>query len=343
MPVSTPAVAFWLLAAVLALLAAAFVLLPAWRAGARANDTRRTVSFAIGALAAVALAAGLYLRLSNWSWQPVAGDVQRLIEELNIYRAATEAAPGDAQAWVQLGAAYARVEEFQAAQRSYARADRLAQGRSADALAGMAETELLGGAAAGSIADGVAGRAAQQLERALQLEPDNGKALFYSAMIAMQTGNPALARQRFSALRDGNVPPDVAAALDKQIAALDEAAKPPAVDAATAVRLTVRVSESLRARVPAQAPLFVFVRGAAAGPPLAVKRLRATLPAEVTLSAADSMIAGNGLKPGQKVTVVARVSAGGGPVAVSGDVFGEVSTTAGARGTQTLTIDQVTP
>ena len=103
------------------------------------------------------------------------------------------------------------------------------------------------------------------------------------------------------------------------------------------------MSEALRSRLPPQAPLFVFVRGAAGGPPLAVKRLSTTLPTEVTLSAADSMLAGSKLQPGQKVTVVARLSAGGGPVAQSGDPYGELVTTVGKRGVQELLIDRLSP
>jgi cytochrome c-type biogenesis protein CcmH len=269
--------------------------------------------------------------------------VQRSIDELNALRRAAEASPQDVRAWSRLGSAYLRLEEFQAAQRAYERANRMAQGRDADALAGLAETGLLGGAASGAMAAGTAERAAQQFEQVLLLDPGNGKALFYSAVIAMQSGNPALARQRFAALRASNVPPEVAAALDKQIATLDEQLKPAAVDAATAIRLTVRAGDAVRARIPAQAPLFVFVRGAAGGPPLAVRRLTTALPVELTLSAADSMIAGNGLKPGQAITVVARVSASGGPIAQSGDPYGEVSSIAGEKGLRTLTIDRLTP
>ena len=335
--------AFWILASLLALLAVMTVALPGLRGRTPAGSGRRPALLVAGCFLAVALATALYLRLTNWSWQAVAPEVQQSIDELNALRRAAEASPQDVQAWSRLGSAYLHLEEFQAAQRAYERANRIAQGRDADALAGLAETGLLGGAASGAMAAGTAERAAQQFEQVLVLDPGNGKALFYSAVIAMQSGNPALARQRFAAMRDGNVPPEVAAALDKQIAALDEQLKPAAVDAATAIRLTVRVSDSMRSRVPAQAPLFVFVRGATGGPPLAVRRLTTALPVELTLSAADSMIAGNGLKPGQAITVVARVSASGGPIAQSGDPYGEVSSIAGAKGLRTLTIDRLTP
>lgn len=332
---------FWILAGALALGAALLLIVPALRSNA--TGRRAPLSVAGACVVALAVAIALYLRLSNWNWQAVAPDAQQSIHELNALRRAVDASPQDAMAWIRLGAAYARLEQYPAAQRAYDRANRIAPGRSAAALAGLAETLILGGAASGKVEPAVNARASELFEQALVLEPDNGKALFYSALVALQDGNPVRARERFVALRRGDLPPEIAATLDRQIAALDAQLQPQAVDTATAIRLSVRVSDSLRAKLPAQAQLFVFVRGATGGPPLAVKRLAAALPAELTLSAADSMLAGNGLKPGQKVTVVARVSAGGGPVAQSGDPFGELQTSAGAAGVHVLVIDRVTP
>lgn len=332
---------FWILALVLALAAAMVVLLPAFRH--RTASGRSRAFLAVGCAVALALATALYLQLSNWSWQSVPPDVQRSIDELNTLRRATEKSPQDALAWIHLGAAYSRMEQYQAAQRAYDRANRIAPGRSAAALSGLAESLMLAAAASGKIEPSVSSRAAGLFEQALAIEPANGKALFYSAVLAMQTGNPSVARERFVTLRRGDLPADVAATIDRQIAALDAQLKPVVADAGTAIRLSVRVSDALRPKLPAQAPLFVFVRGPAGGPPLAVKRLTTVLPVELTLSAADAMLAGNGLKPGQKVTVVARVSSGGGPVAQSGDPFGELETSAGAKGVHVLTIDRLTP
>ena len=333
---------FWILAGVLALLAALFLIAPTLRATA-AGQRRAPAMIAVGCLVALALAVALYLRLTNWNWNAVPPEVQRSIDELNSVRREAESAPRDEQAWTRLGAVYIRMQQYPAAQRAFERASQIAGGRSAAALSGLAESQLLGAAAADSVDPAIGARASALFEQVLALEPQNGKALFYTGLMAMQSGNAALARERFVAMRRGELPPEIAAALDKQIAALDEQLKPARVDEATVIHLSVRISEALRARLPPQAPLFVFVRGAAGGPPLAVKRLTTALPAEVTLSAADSMIAGNGLKPGQKVSVVARISAGGGPVAQSGDPYGELQTSAGVKGVQTLLIDRLSP
>lgn len=336
--------AFWLLAAVLAAVAVTAVLWPAWR------RTTLRAGLIVAALVMLGLSAGLYVRLSNWSRQSPAPEVQQAMAQLAALRHDTERQPADVRAWLRLGTAYLRLQQFDSAVRTFERANRVGEGKDAGALAGLAEALLMSatadagdGGTPSPLAVSRATRASELFEQALTVDPANGKALFYTGMLAMQQGDLARARERFATMRAGGVPAEIGATLDKQIAALDEQLRPAAVDAATAIRLDVRVAEALRAQLPAQAPLFVFVRGAAGGPPLAVKRLSTALPASVTLSAADAMIAGGGLRKGQKVSVVARISLSGAPTAQSGDLFGELQVTVGADGTHRLVIDQRTP
>ncbi len=58
-------------------------------------------------------------------------------------------------------------------------------------------------------------------DRALKLDPHSPQALFYTAVSALNNGNLELARSRFAELRDLGPPPNVVAALDKQIGAID--------------------------------------------------------------------------------------------------------------------------
>jgi hypothetical protein len=73
----------------------------------------------------------------------------------------------------------------------------------------------------------------------------------------------------------------------------------------------------------------VFVRSPQGGAPLAAKRLPATFPQRVDISAADSMITGNAISKGQRVLVVARISATGTPTASAGDLSAQLSAVAG--------------
>src|SRR4029077_9604239 len=95
-------------------------------------------------------------------------------------------------------------------------------------------------------------------ERALQLDPKLPPALFYTGVAALNAGHLDVARARFVALRDMGPPPQVAAALDKQIAAIDADLARAHPDPATVVHLHVEVAPALAAKVPAAAALFVF-------------------------------------------------------------------------------------
>jgi len=67
------------------------------------------------------------------------------------------------------------------------------------------------------------------------------------------------------------------------------------------------------------------------------------LPQDVELSAADAMVAGHAVQPGQNVAVVARISVSGNPLPRSGDLYGEIKTVAGRSGLRALQIDRLNP
>jgi cytochrome c-type biogenesis protein CcmH len=137
-------------------------------------------------------------------------------------------------------------------------------------------------------------------------------------------------------------PPNLRSALQKVIDQIDVKLHPP-VDTATAIQLHVMLAPGLAAKVPPNASLFVFVQGPSGGAPLAVKRSSATLPQDVVLSADDAMIAQHAVRPGQKVTVVARISSSGSPLARSGDPYGQIDYVAGKTGLRYLEIDRLSP
>jgi cytochrome c-type biogenesis protein CcmH len=251
--------------------------------------------------------------------------------------AATQDKPEDVQAWLDLGRAYLRITQWPLARRSFQHADRLSKGTNSAALAGLAETIVFENS-------GNQTPAADALfERALALDPRSPQALFYTGVSLLNGGQLPEARARFSALRDLSPPPQVIDALDKQIAAIDVEIAKRKPDPATAIHLLVTLAAPLRDRVPAGATLFVFVRSPQGGPPLAVKRLSPGFPQQVDLSAADSVMAGNRINPGQHVEVMARISASGTPTASAGDLFGRLNAVAGARAQYELRIRERNP
>jgi len=324
---------FIVCAALAALVAVLFIALPLVRPRFGGGAPHYLLALAAGLIVLLG-AAALYAVWGHGSWRVApAADATGIATLL----AATEERPDDIQAWLNLGRGYLRIAQWPLARRSFEHADRLSQGHSADALGGLAESMVLEN-------NGEPTAATTALfDRALQLDPRSPAALFYSGVAQLNAGNLDAARARFSALRDLGPPPQVAAALDKQIATIDAELAAAHPDPATAIHLRVSLDPALAGRVPANAVLFVFVQAPGGGPPLAARRLAAQLPRDITLSASDSMIAGRALKPGQHVQVVARLSASGAPTASAGDLQGALPAIAGSKSIYQLLIGQPRP
>jgi cytochrome c-type biogenesis protein CcmH len=304
----------------------------------------------------------LYLHWTTWSWQTKADDdsnpqtmVARLARKL-------EKEPQDLNGWLMLGRSYTVLQQYQLAERSFRRADTLAGGKNPEAVIGQAEALAL------SDETELEGRAGRLFERALTLDPNNGKALFFGAASALRRGELPLARERFQKLLAMNPPDNIKPLLQKQIEAIDQqiaggggpavagmpgAGGPPragapgagaAADPNARVRITVMLAPKLAEAASGPSPLFVFVRDPARpGPPLAVKRLDSHFPQTVELTASDSMMPGRAITAGEKVQVVARIARSGNPVGASGDPFGESAYMVGRDGLINITIDRVTP
>ncbi len=367
---------FVLLAAALTVFGAALVAIPLLKKSpAEYSPAPWAAMMAAGVLALGSTV--LYIRLTNWSWQATPREdtpqtmVARLARKL-------EKDPQDLNGWLMLGRSYTVLQQYQLAARAYERADRLADGKNADALVGEAE--------ALSLADETEldRRAGRLVERALVVDPNSGKALFFGAAIALRRGELPLARDRFSRLLSLNPPDNIKPLLQKQIESIDQqiaggpgagagasggggagaggqtapasqgagAGGPmrgsPQVAAASdpnaKVRINVMLAPSLNQSASGPSPLFVFVRDPERpGPPLAVKRLDNHFPQTVELTASDSMMPGRAITAGQKVLVVARIARSGNPVGASGDPFGESPYTVGRDGLINIIIDRVTP
>lgn len=333
-------VGFMLLAAALTVAAVLVVVVPLLSRGGSAPPATWT---ALGAAAVLVIgSAALYVTWSNWPWRTATAPdspqnmVARLARQLERH-------PQDVPGWLMLGHSYTVLQEYPLALRAFERADRLSDGKNAEALTGEAEALTL------SDDTELDGRAARLIERALLVAPDSGKALFLGAMVAARRGDLPLARQRFTKILALNPPDNIRTILVQQIAAIDArlaslgAPAAPATPGAAAVRVRVTLSPRLNTQT-GNFPLFVFVRNPQlAGPPLAVKRLSSHFPQDVELTAADSMIPGRVIGAGTTVEVVARIARSGNPVGASGDPFGELTYKVGQDGQQSLVIDRLMP
>jgi cytochrome c-type biogenesis protein CcmH len=291
----------------------------------------------------------MYVRMTNWSWQTKASEdtpqtmVARLARKL-------EQNPDNLDGWLLLGRSYTQLQEYPLATRAFQRADRLSGGKSAEALVGEAE------ALARNDENELDGRAAKLIEQALVIDPNDGKALFFGAAVAMRKGELPLARARFTKLLALNPPDNIKPLLQKQIDQIDqqmagggptraaEAEPAKAADSGAKVRINVSLAPTLAQSASGSSPLFVFVRDPdRPGPPLAVKRLESHFPQTVELTASDSMVPGRSIAAGQKVQVVARIARSGNPVGASGDPIGEAAYQVGRDGLVNIVIDHLMP
>ena len=157
----------------------------------------------------------LYATLTNWSWHAAPADdspqtmVARLARKL-------ERDPQDLNGWLMLGRSYVVLEQFPLALRSFERADRLAGGKSAEALVGEAEALTM------SDESELDGRAGRIIEQALALDPNSGKALFFGAAAAVRRGDLALGKERFEKLLSMNPPEQIRPILQQQIDGLTQ-------------------------------------------------------------------------------------------------------------------------
>jgi cytochrome c-type biogenesis protein CcmH len=113
-----------------------------------------------------------------------------------------------------------------------------------------------------------------------------------------------------------------------------------------ALRLHVSLAPELAAKVPAGAVLFLFAKAESGPPmPLAVQRLPGqALPADLRLDDSMAMAPALRLSAFERYVVTARLSAGGGAQARSGDLEGSLHAARGDAGKPLeLRIDHVVP
>lgn len=353
---------FLLIAALLAVLAIAPLLYPLLRRSG--TGTSAAVSGVIVALGIAGGAAVLYPVWSTWKWSEPAPAADSPAAMIGRLARRLEKQPDDLQGWMLLGRSYAVVEQYPLAVRAYQRADRLAGGKNAEVLMGLGDAMINAGQSDFN------GRAGRLFEQALELDGTSVKALFYSAIAAMERSEFPLARTRFTRLLEGNPPPEVRRVIEEQIRGIDAqllmaarpgapgsmvAAAPPgaqgaapapgaAAAAAVSVPLRITLAKSVADKAAAGAPLFVLARiPGQRGPPLAAKRLEAKFPQEVELLSTDAMLAGTGFAAGQEIEIEARIANGGSAVSRSGDPFGTAVVRAGGRTRTVIEIAAVKP
>ncbi|MBX3702717.1 MAG: tetratricopeptide repeat protein [Steroidobacteraceae bacterium] len=348
--------AFIFVAVLLALAAAALLAWPLLRPRAEAGGPPPPRSAIAATLVAswLPLAAfAIYFWASNWSWDPAdhaaqasAADIRQMMEQL---QSRLSRQPEDLEGWKLLGRTATVVGNYPLAKEAFGEAYTRSQGRDPDAVAGFAESLILNDERE------IDGQAVPLFERALELDPDNARALWYGGIIAYRRGDMTLAQQRWVELQNHDLPPDLRQVVAERLADIGRAqggppAKPAVTVAAvpqpagTGANLTIAIAPALTEKVPPGSTLFVIARSGEGGPPLAVvRRTVGSWPVAVSMTDANAMLPGTSLAAAGPLRIVARISRQGGPAAASGDLYGEVGYDFSSASPATVTIDRIVP
>lgn len=257
-------------------------------------------------------------------------DIEAVVRTL---AARLDAQPDDLAGWVVLARSYETLERFGEAVAAYRRAlgamesqARAGPGAQADGQAAALRARLhadLADALASARGGALDGPVQAELDAALALDPDQGKALALAGTAAARRGDAAAARAHWQRLL-GLLEPgsDVAARVQADLARLGGEGGVVAA-AAYAVGGQVRLAESLRARVQPGDTVFIVARAPDAGRvPVAVLRLRAAdLPVAFLLDDRLAMSPLHRLSAHESVVIEARVSRTGSAQRQPGDLL----------------------
>ena len=279
-----------------------FALLPIWKA-----NRKLATSLILGSSI---LVASLYVLLGK----PNAIEYLPPTEQQTIDQALVELEehikqqPNDIEALVLLARSNMQMGEYAKAQENYAAAIKIDSNNS-NLLVDYAESFFRA-----TPSDQVSPDAKLWIEKALALEPNNQRALFFQGVLLMQAKQPAQAAAVWEKLLP-QLDENTANALLPQInsaraqAGLAEIALPEK----KAIQVTIELSPELQAQALPGKTLFVFAKTLdGVGPPIAAKRIDITsFPITVSLSDSDSIMPTAKLFSQAEFNLSARLSASG--------------------------------
>jgi cytochrome c-type biogenesis protein CcmH len=299
---------------------------------AAAPRSRSALSLTVTLALAVPLcAAVLYIAVGNPSAiDSPAVQLQTMVERLAAHLREN---PDDSAGWKLLGRAYASLERFPEAADAYAKAAVRAP-RDAQLLADFAE------ALAMARGRSLEGEPEQLVARALELEPQNLKALALAGTAAFARKDYAAAAARWEKMlplvaADSEDARSIQASVDEAKSLMEK----------RELKGTVSLSAQLKAKAAPEDTVFIFAR-AAEGPPMPLAVLRKhvrDLPLAFSLDDSMAMAPGMRLSGFPRVIVAARVSKSGEAAPRPGDLQGSSAPVANDAEGVSVVIDSVLP
>jgi cytochrome c-type biogenesis protein CcmH len=240
--------------------------------------------------------------------------VQQLESMVERLAAKLRENPDDVEGWKLLGRSYSVLGRFPESADAYAKAAVRAP-RDAQLLADFADVLAM------ARGQSLQGEPEKLIERALELDPSNLKALALSGTAAYARKDFARAAAQWEKMLP-LVPPDSedARAIRQNVQEARALAGTPRKE----LKGQVALSPKVKAQASPEDTVFIFARAVDGPPmPLAVKRVKVReLPASFALDDSMAMAPGANLSSHPRVVVVARISRSGGPTAQRGDLQG---------------------
>ena len=202
---------FWVVAAILGIVALMFVLVPTWTFKKRHD--RWSVVGLISAVVIIPAASALYLTVSDWD--PV--EAERAANEVRVVAQLAEHMqrnPDDVRGWRLLGNSYMALGQYLQARAAFNEAWQRTPLPETRLKVELAESQVF------AEQHGLTGQAIRLFEEVLVSEPSNQKALWYAALAAEQLGNDHVARRNLSRLLEQSLPTDIRNTVEKKLASL---------------------------------------------------------------------------------------------------------------------------
>lgn len=287
-------------------------------------------------------------------------DVQTMLAKLEQHLVEN---PSDQDAWQILARTHLASGRLDDAAQALKKLLALTGGGNADLHAKLADTLAL--ANKGLIDNEVK----SHIDAALQLQPMHPQALWLAGLAEMQAGNMPAARTHWNILlplledmpqqkseltriieqsysQEQSVQEQSANKITSQ-ASTEVASDTTTIDTTdNGISAYVTLDSSIAAKADPQDLIFVIVKAQQGPPaPLAVKRLQVKdLPATIRLSDADAMLPQMAISKFENISVTARVSKSGDPIARAGDLQSEaINTTNTTTEKLSLSINKVLP
>ena len=333
---------FWLVGAAFIAVALVFVLLPLVRGRGEKAVTLSMIALFLGLPVVVV---SLYLALSTQDWdaatqpqQPAATITpEEMVAQLEER---TSDGSGTIEQWLMLGRSYVTMQRFPDAVNAFSKAWNKSNNSSVEAALGLGESMSYVNRNA------LKGDAGNLVEWVLEQEPENARALWFGGLVSLSRGLEQQAADRWTRLLRYEMPDQLRGVIQQQLAVLppsdDLLENPAQTSAEVFIDVTVNVADALTAQAAGANTLYVFVREPGkSGPPLAVKRLAPSFPVSMQLTDANTMIPGSTLADKPVLSISARLSMSGDPIAASGYLEGTAQWQALNNGAIALTIDSV--